>query len=221
LPSGELRISLLLTYITVVGLDLVFDASPWILAVVGVAIGLSSALIHNRPLVIALLVRWKTPWLPVAPFLSLAVWALLDVGIQTASALAMQEGGFSAADPPLLFSWLLALRAHFEGIHPVMAGISGGLLLGIGEEVFWRGFVMTRLMVPLGHGGAAAVSAVLFGLYYYLVLGPLAALWALFFGLIASLLTLRAKSLLPAVAAHVCFLVLALWLQPDVNALIP
>ena len=75
-----------------------------------------------------------------------------------------------------------------------------GILAGTAEEVFFRGYMQTRLSERWGAAVAVAVTSVAFGLLHF---EWTHAVLAVGLGLWLGLITERAGSALPAVAAHV------------------
>lgn len=111
-------------------------------------------------------------------------------------------------------------------LHQMLArtsGIMAGLMLLIAgaaapaaEEVFFRGFVQTRLATRLSRWPAIGVTAGAFGLMH---LDPVHGAFALAVGLYLGWLTELAGSIRPAIGAHVANNVLSLaqaWLLPHV-----
>ncbi|MYS77817.1 CPBP family intramembrane metalloprotease, partial [Streptomyces sp. SID5926] len=82
-----------------------------------------------------------------------------------------------------------------------------GLLTGVGEEVLFRGYLLTGLREALVPWAALVVQAALFGVHHA-SFGPRAVPAKAVHGLLWGALTLGSGSLLPAVAAHTVFQVL-------------
>jgi membrane protease YdiL (CAAX protease family) len=78
--------------------------------------------------------------------------------------------------------------------------LSLSVLAGIGEELFFRGFMQTRLQRRWGPWPAIVITAVAFGLIH---LDPVHAPLACLSGLLLGWITEQTGSVLPAVAAHV------------------
>jgi membrane protease YdiL (CAAX protease family) len=75
-----------------------------------------------------------------------------------------------------------------------------GFGAGIAEELFFRGFMLTRLELAHGPWIALAITSIVFGLFHWdVVHTPLAALMGVYLGLIV----LFTGSLVPAIAAHI------------------
>ncbi|MCB9650929.1 MAG: CPBP family intramembrane metalloprotease [Deltaproteobacteria bacterium] len=91
-----------------------------------------------------------------------------------------------------------------ESVTSTIGGFASALLLNaivgpIGEELLFRGAVL-RALRPWGDGVAVVGSSFLFGMAH---IHFLAFPWAFVLGVICALLTLRAKSIGPAIAFHV------------------
>jgi len=92
-----------------------------------------------------------------------------------------------------------ALR-EATGMTLVVAVLVIGVGGGLGEEVFFRGYMQTRLRSALGVWPAIFMTAAAFGLMHFdLVHTPVAFL----FGILLGWLTEKAGSILPSIAAHV------------------
>lgn len=104
----------------------------------------------------------------------------------------------------------LANRGAMAAIRRALEGAAGpelfaavvviGVLAGSAEEVFFRGYMQTRLRERWGPAAAVVVTAVAFSLLH---LEWIHAALALVLGLWLGLVTERAGSALPAVAAHI------------------
>ena len=80
------------------------------------------------------------------------------------------------------------------------AVVSLGLGGGLGEELFFRGYMQTRLRIALGAWPAIVATAAAFGLMHFdRVHSPVAFLFGILFGWLAE----KAGSILPSIAAHV------------------
>ncbi len=91
----------------------------------------------------------------------------------------------------------------FEDASPgaLVLGVLGvGLAAGAAEELFFRGFVQSRLVERWGRWAGVAVTALAFGVYH---LDALQGGFAVAVGLYLGWLTDRAGSVRPAAAAHV------------------
>ena len=216
-PLNDLRISLMVLFLGTVTLDFFFETSVWVTIGAGGITGGLWAFFKEKKLMLQLISLWKTELVLAAPVIAFTAYALLEVFMQMTTEIALKGGGINAAAPPAVFVWLLWLREINSTIWPVIFGLGGGILLGFTEELFWRGFVQTRLMMVSGHGAASLISAALYGLYYFFILGPMVAVPAFLLGVAFSLLVVRSKSLLPAMLSHTVFIVLSIWIRPDVN----
>ena len=90
--------------------------------------------------------------------------------------------------------------AHVSGGHLVAAIAVLGLLAGVAEEVFFRGYCQSRLSQRWGRWPAIAVAAVAFGaIHADWVQSPFAVVFGLWMGWVAE----RGGSVWPTVVAHV------------------
>jgi membrane protease YdiL (CAAX protease family) len=106
------------------------------------------------------------------------------LGIREAGALGLLQGAVARMSGPVLGLVLLV----------------GGLLAASAEELFFRGFMQTRLAARWGRWPAIAVTAVAFALMH---LDPVHASFALAVGILLGWVTELAGSIRPAIAAHV------------------
>jgi len=84
-------------------------------------------------------------------------------------------------------------------------------LAGIGEEFFFRGFLLDFLTPYASREGALLISSLLFGLAHMAT--PAYALVATFAGLLFGIMTLHAGNLMPAILSHALYDFIALvWL---------
>jgi len=216
-PLLDLRIALMVMFLGVSSIAFLFKAPVIISITAGALTGGIWAFAKERKLMIQLITAWKTELLVAAPIVAFTAYGILEVSLQLASDMALKSGGINASNPPEVFVWLLALKALTSAINPAIAGIAGGILLGITEELFWRGFVQTRLMMTTGHGVATLITSTIYSIYYLFIMGTIAAVLAFMLGMAMSLLVVRSKSLLPAILTHFIFLIFVIWLRPDVN----
>lgn len=92
-----------------------------------------------------------------------------------------------------------ALLGRQEGVAKVGAALLVGLAPGLGEELFFRGYVLRKLAFTDGAAVGVAVSAALFGLFHAdPVQSPAAAVVGLYLGF----MVLRTGSLWVGIAAH-------------------
>lgn len=113
-----------------------------------------------------------------------------------------------------LDSCIVLLGLHrfgaLEHINRVLARASGGMLAllavavalgpGLAEELFFRGYMQTRLVQRIGPAAAIAATAACFGLIHFdLVHTPVAAILGVFLGWA----TERTGTVVPAMVAHV------------------
>ncbi|MBN2526636.1 MAG: CPBP family intramembrane metalloprotease [Deltaproteobacteria bacterium] len=220
-PISDIRVPLMILFLWAAVSSFYIDLPSWVTLPVAAVVAATWAIIRERGLIIALSINWKTYWVLLAPIVSFLLYALLDVAIQSVSVSLISGGGLNGnRELPALFTWLVSLRASAGDIPPVLLGLGGAIVLGIGEEFFWRGFVQTRLMLVIGHGTASLITAILYGVFYLFALGTMAAVLSLFLGIVLSMFTLRSRSLLPAILCHASFLIFSLWLRPDISGIV-
>jgi membrane protease YdiL (CAAX protease family) len=93
-----------------------------------------------------------------------------------------------------------------RGVSIALIGIAGPLV----EELFFRGFVLTALVGPMGKFRAAAVTSILFAAGH-VDLGAMVPFFVS--GMLLSWLYLRTRSIWPPFLAHAAQNLLALWLM--------
>jgi hypothetical protein len=116
----------------------------------------------------------------------------------------------------LLFSgWFRDFRRQVEPlIHRMFQGWSAGqlavisILAGLGEELFFRGFIQGGLGRHLGDGAALIIASLLFGLVHWI--NRIYLIAATFMGLYLGLLWLWSGNLLAPVVAHAAYDFIAL-----------
>lgn len=87
-----------------------------------------------------------------------------------------------------------------SGITLIAAVVALGIGGGLGEEVFFRGYMQTRLRPAIGAWPAIIATAAAFGLMHFdFVHTPVAFLFGVLFGWIAE----KAGSIVPTIAAHI------------------
>ncbi|MBN2804055.1 MAG: CPBP family intramembrane metalloprotease [Deltaproteobacteria bacterium] len=219
-PLFDLRIALMVIFLGVVSLGYMADIPIWITITIGALAGGGWSLVKEKSLITSLVTAWKTELLIAAPVIAFTAYAIVEVSIQFATTAALNNGGINPENPPQFIMWLLAVKSAAAVVPPAVTGIAAGLILGVFEELFWRGFILTRLMIVTGHGVAALIGSALYGVYYFFLMGPYAGLFALMFGIALSLVVIRSKSLVPSILTHFIFLILTLWIRPDVNILL-
>ena len=114
---------------------------------------------------------------------------------------------------PLFFSWMLTIKTHISELPFIVTIICGSLFLAVSEEIFWRGYVLTRFMLSFNHPVSAIGSSILFGGFYLLLSGPIAAIAAFIAGIVFATLTLGFRSIVPAAVAH-CLLWVIFMVRP-------
>jgi uncharacterized protein len=115
------------------------------------------------------------------------------------------------------WSWCLGILISFTGAHSntlemlnnmhndadiVKAGwliLTVGLAAPIGEELFFRGYISTRLELRHGPWLGILITSIFFGILH---MDLVHSAYALFLGLYLGYLTLRTGSILPALAGH-------------------
>jgi membrane protease YdiL (CAAX protease family) len=90
--------------------------------------------------------------------------------------------------------------ASSTGLGFVAVLLCAGLFAGVGEELFFRGFLQTRLRQRWGVWPAICVTALAFGILHY---DPVHSVMAFGMGVFLGWLVERTGSIRPAIAAHV------------------
>jgi membrane protease YdiL (CAAX protease family) len=216
---SELRIPVFILFIAAVTLTHILSVPVWIALLATVPYLIFISLKMERKLMFSLL-KIKCIHSAAAPLVGIIIYGIFDSALQMISSSSIGNGLLKTGESlPLIFTWLLILRASFADIPPVVAGLAGGVLLSFSEELFWRGLLQTRIIIHLGHGMAILISSVLYGLFYFLILGPLAGIMSLFLGIVYATLTYRSRSIVPAILVHFVLMVLFLWIKPNIAAL--
>ena len=140
----------------------------------------------------------RLPWRGVA--LGVALLLALSQALDSLlTLLRLREGG--------ALGLLDEAVARMTGLLAVLMLIGAGLLAPVAEELFFRGFVQTRLRARWRRWPAIAVTAAAFGVLH---LDPVHAAFAFVIGLFLGWLAELAGSIRPAVGAHVANNVLSL-----------
>ena len=159
------------------------------LTLLGVALG--AGVLSKAPLAQRLRVGPpRMPWYGYLPIVlgTLAISELSNIGIVL---LGLDDVG--------VLKEFGEVFANLSGGDLVLGVIAVGFGAGICEEMFFRGYVQTRLSQRWGRAVSIAIASCLFGLMHMdPVQGPFALLIGLFFGLA----TERTGSILPAIVAH-------------------
>ena len=129
-----------------------------------------------------------------APYvLALVAGLCLSQGLDSIIALqGWQEGG------SLELIAIALARATPMGV--AFAILTIGFMAGIGEELFFRGYLQTRLSARWGSLAGVLIAAALFGLVH---MDPVHSLFAFLFGIYLGWVTERSMSILPAVTVHI------------------
>jgi len=156
--------------------------------------------------------------------LTLAVIALLAAGHPRSRALRLVPSGVGAREVVVMAAGILALSQALESLVLLLGAGTGpalewltrtmasatplglalavvvvGLLAPVGEELFFRGYMLTRLRAVWSPGPAILVSAIAFGIIHgEWVHGLLAAGIGVYLGLV----TERSGSVVPAIVCH-------------------
>ena len=142
------------------------------------------------------------------------LYGIFSLALQYASGLFIGATLDGDGSVPAFFVELVRIKGHASAIHPAIVGIAGAVLLGVSEELFWRGFVQTRLMIMMPHSLAVILASVVYAGFYAVLMGTLAAVAAGVCGLIFGVLTIRLRSLVPAMICHSLVWLFALWILP-------
>jgi membrane protease YdiL (CAAX protease family) len=115
---------------------------------------------------------------------------------------------------PMSGLWLGRLAARASAVPVWLAGPAGALLLVPADELFWRGFAQRRLVARLGPLAGVAIATAAYALFWTAALDPLVGGAAALTGLVFGAMTVRARSLAPAVAGHALVWLLAVAVMP-------
>ncbi len=210
---NDLRAPLMMLYVFAFCGGRMAELSIWILlAVMAPAIGVLSFVFERK------LMRELLVFRPTGALYGLGAAVLLygffSLALQYISGLSIGATLDGDGSVPAFFVELVRIKGHASAIHPAVAGIAGAALLGISEELFWRGFVQTRLMIMMPHSLAVILATAVYAGFYAVLMGTLAAVAAGVCGLIFGILTIRLRSLVPAMICHSLVWVFALWILP-------
>jgi len=208
------RAPLMLLYVAAFCGGRLGEVHAWILLAVAAPAGVAVALIFERRLIRDLMVP-TVPGALIGLGAAAVLYGAFAAALQAAAGLTLGDGmALTGGDLPFLFGQLLAIKTEAARLHPAVVGIVGAVALGAGEEVFWGGFVLTRMMLMMRHSLAVIVTAALFAGFYAVLLGPLAAAAAGALGLVAGAITVRTRTLVPAMIAHGLLWIFTMWLAP-------
>ena len=101
--------------------------------------------------------------------------------------------------PGPALDWIARTMADAPPLGVLLAVLVVGLLAPLGEEVFFRGYLQTRLRQVWSPGPAILVTALAFGVIHG---EPVHGVLAFALGLYLGLVTERAESMVPAVLCH-------------------
>jgi membrane protease YdiL (CAAX protease family) len=212
---NELRIPIMLLFVLAAALNFLFEIPVFFIPLFCAIPVALWAIWKKKKLIIELLLRWKTIWVLLAPLVAVFVYFLLEIIVQMSTAVALQNG-FVGQDLPVIFHILLKLREQWVEL-PVALVLAGSFFIAIAEEIFWRGYVLTRIMDSTYHAIAMLISSALFSVFYFFIFGFVFFALGFLLSVLFAQLTLLSRSLLPAVIAHFIFLVLALVLKPELT----
>jgi hypothetical protein len=157
--------------------------------IAGVALG--SALLSPQP--IARRLSLRRPCLPVLGWLAAIAGGLaVSQGVDAV----LQLSGFGRGHA---LGNILGAIAGVRGGTLALALLLLGVLPGVAEELFFRGYLQTRLVERFGALAGVTVAAVLFALAHF---DPQHSFFAFAFGLYVGGVAVATRSLWPAVAAH-------------------
>lgn len=205
-PLSALRIPVLVVMGLSIAAGVAKVAPPPVMMSLAALVAGVWAVSLERVLIVELL-QWRRLTTFLAPVLAMGLVALSEWAMGALTAAALQGGAeIDLAHPPRWLLWLGELREAMPVNGTLWWAVALAPVVAVGFELFFRGFVMTRLMVHFAHGWAVVVSALLLGLAYYLSLGALAGIIALIGGLGAALLLLFSRSLVPPALLHLLFI---------------
>ncbi|MCP4602840.1 MAG: CPBP family intramembrane metalloprotease [Proteobacteria bacterium] len=186
----------------------------WVVLIVGSAALIGIALIFERRALHKML-WWDLKSVLFGLALALLLHVLMSRIMQIAATITIgTDTGIHGEGIPGPLEMLLTIRFHVDRITPVLAGLGGALLLAPSEEIFWRGFVQTRLVDYAGRILGVVISVILYSGFWAVLLNPLAALAAALSGCVFSILSLRSGTLIPAMISHAVLWVLGIWILP-------
>ena len=210
---NDLRAPLMMLYVFAFCGGRMAQLPMWVLlAVMAPVIGVL-AFVFERKLMRELLVFRPTNAL-YGLGAAVLLYGIFSLALQYASGLFIGATLDGDGSVPAFFVELVRIKGHASAIHPAIVGIAGAVLLGVSEELFWRGFVQTRLMIMMPHSLAVILATVVYTGFYAVLMGTLAAVAAGVCGLIFGVLTIRLRSLVPAMICHSLVWLFALWILP-------
>jgi len=210
---NDLRAPLMMLYVFAFCGGRMAQLPMWVLlAVMAPVIGVL-AFVFERKLMRELLVFRPTNAL-YGLGAAVLLYGIFSLALQYASGLFIGATLDGDGSVPAFFVELVRIKGHASAIHPAIVGIAGAVLLGVSEELFWRGFVQTRLMIMMPHSLAVILASVVYAGFYAVLMGTLAAVAAGVCGLIFGVLTIRLRSLVPAMICHSLVWLFALWILP-------
>ncbi|MCP3953899.1 MAG: CPBP family intramembrane metalloprotease [Desulfobacterales bacterium] len=158
---------------------------------------------------------WNTKGILLGLVLSGLLYLVMSQSMQFVTSMMIKGGAFSGgASAPIPILMLLQIRFHVDQLYPPLVGVLGALLLAPAEEIFWRGFIQTRLVRRAGPYAGIVFAAVLYSGFFAVLINYVAAAAALLSGLTFSILTHHQKSLVPAIAGHALLWLLGIWILP-------
>ena len=210
---NDLRAPLMMLYVFAFCGGRMAQLPMWILlAVMAPAIGALSFVFERK------LMRELLAFKPTGALYGLGaavcLYGFLSVALQYASGFFIEATLDGDGAVPAFFADLVRIKGFASAIHPAIVGIGGAVLVGVSEELFWRGFVQTRMMIMMPHSLAVILSTAVYAGFYAVLMGTIAAVAAGVCGLTFGILTIRLRSLVPAMICHSLVWVFALWILP-------
>ncbi len=210
---NDVRAPLMLLYVAAFCGGRTGQVPAWGLLMVAVPALLAAAWLYERETLRGML-RWSWPSIAVAVLVAAGVYGALLGGLQFAAGAAIADAVATGGDVPALFRELVRIRSEVFTLGPALSGLCGALLLAPAEEAFWRGFLQHRLGLWLGRWPGVLVGVALYAGFYWVMVGPLAAIAAMATGLACAVLALRSASLVPGAVCHSLVWLAAIWLWP-------
>ncbi len=141
-------------------------------------------------------------WLvwPAAVVLGLTAWPLVFQLVVWLKALGW--GSFDAETAKRVEELLVA----WKSVSPLVVVVAMGIVPGVCEELFFRGFLFAGLRTQLGGWNSVYVSAVAFGLFHVVLAGgaaPERFVPSLLMGFLLGWVAWRSGSVLPSILVHV------------------
>ncbi len=147
--------------------------------------------------------RWRrAPLSQTIPFRFVPAAVLLTVALMATGWICVEVSLFQWVQNliPLLYQKLARLETSHQDDHPLVLILAIALLAPIGEELFFRGLLLSRMQRRYSAGVSLALVSIIFTLLHP---NPLKWPTILCFAMFAGWLRLRTGSLLPPIVLHI------------------